>query len=91
LASHIKKTLHPKEQLRDDVQQKRSEWAEQQKKLDANSLVFMDNPPSRKVKGALDPIYEKGAEVVFLPPYSPDLNPIEMSWSKMKSVLRKWI
>jgi transposase len=57
--------------------------------LKRGDIVIMDNLPSHKVKGALDPIYEKGAEVVFLPPYSPDLNPIEMSWSKMKSVLRK--
>ncbi|MDR1579400.1 MAG: transposase [Synergistaceae bacterium] len=34
-------------------------------------------------------MYEKGASLMSLPPYSPGLNPIEMSWSKMKSVLRK--
>jgi transposase len=37
----------------------------------------------------LQPIFDKKATVLFLPPYSPDLNPIEMSWSKMKSVIRK--
>jgi transposase len=57
--------------------------------LKRGDIVIMDNLSSHKVKGALDPIYEKGAEVMFLPPYSPDLNPIEMSWSKMKSALRK--
>jgi transposase len=57
--------------------------------LRRGDIVIMDNLSSHKVKGALGPIYEKGAEVMFLPPYSPDLNPIEMSWSKMKSVLRK--
>jgi transposase len=57
--------------------------------LRRGDIVIMDNLSSHKVKGALDPIYEKGASVMFLPPYSPDLNPIEMSWSKMKSVLRK--
>jgi transposase len=57
--------------------------------LKRGDIVIMDNLSSHKVKGALDPIYEKGAKVMFLPPYSPDLNPIEMSWSKMKSVLRK--
>jgi transposase len=56
--------------------------------LKRGDIVIMDNLPSHKVKGALDPIYEKRAEVVFLPPYSPDLNPIEMSWSKMKSVTK---
>jgi transposase len=49
----------------------------------------MDNLSSHKVTGVLDSIYAQGATVMFLPPYSPDLNPIEMSWSKMKSVLRK--
>jgi transposase len=57
--------------------------------LKKGDIVIMDNLSCHKVKGALEPIYEKGAEVIFLPPYSPDLNPIEMSWSKMKSVLRK--
>jgi len=42
-----------------------------------------------KVSGALDPIILKGAKVVFLPPYNHDFNPIELAWSKMKSVLRK--
>jgi transposase len=37
----------------------------------------------------LDPIYDRGATPVFLPEYSPDLNPIELMWSKVKSVLRK--
>lgn len=57
--------------------------------LRRGDIVIMDNLSSHKVEGALSPIYEKGAKVMFLPPYSPDLNPIEMSWSKMKSVLRK--
>ena len=49
----------------------------------------MDNCSSHKVVGVLDPIYEKGASVIFLPEYSPDLNPIELTWSKVKSILRK--
>ena len=44
---------------------------------------------SHKVKGAIDPIIAVGAKVMYLPPYSPDLNPIEMMWSKMKAYLRK--
>jgi len=42
-----------------------------------------------KVSGVLNPICERGAYVWFLPKYSPDLNPIEFMWSKVKSVLRK--
>jgi transposase len=57
--------------------------------LKKDDIVIMDNLSSHKVTGVLDSIYAQGATVMFLPPYSPDLNPIEMSWSKMKSVLRK--
>ena len=56
--------------------------------LQAGDVVIMDNCSVHKVKGIVDPIYEKGAEVQFLPAYSPDLNPIEMAWSKIKSILR---
>jgi transposase len=57
--------------------------------LNAGDVVFLDNLSSHKVEGVLDPIYERGAFVWFLPAYSPDLNPIELVWSKVKSVLRK--
>jgi len=57
--------------------------------LENGDVVIMDNYSVHKVDGVLDPIYAKGAEVLFLPPYSPDLNPIEMAWSKIKSLLRK--
>jgi transposase len=57
--------------------------------LKAGDIVIMDNYSVHKVGGILDPIYAKGAVVLFLPPYSPDLNPIEMAWSKIKSILRK--
>jgi transposase len=49
----------------------------------------MDNLTSHKVQGIADLIQAAGAEVVYLPPYSPDLNPIEMMWSKIKAHLRK--
>jgi len=56
--------------------------------LREGDIVVMDNASPHKVHGALQPIYDRGATVLFLPPYSPDLNPIEMAWSKIKSVLR---
>ena len=49
----------------------------------------MDNLTSHKVKGVVEPIVAVGAKVVYLPPYSPDFNPIEMMWSKIKAYLRK--
>ena len=42
-----------------------------------------------KVKGVVDAIEEKGAYVLWLPTYSPDLNPVEQLWSKVKAHLRK--
>jgi len=57
--------------------------------LKAGDIVIMDNLSSHKVEGAIDPIIGIGAKVLYLPPYSPDLNPIEMLWSKMKAYLRK--
>jgi len=57
--------------------------------LKEGDIVVMDNLSSHKVAGALQPIYDVGASVRFLPPYSPDLNPIEMSWSKLKAIVRK--
>jgi transposase len=49
----------------------------------------MDNLSSHKVEGVIEPIIAAGATVRYLPPYSPDLNPIEMMWSKIKAHLRK--
>jgi transposase len=57
--------------------------------IEEGDIVFLDNLAVHKVSGALDPILLKGANVVFLPPYSHDFNPIELAWSKMKAVLRK--
>lgn len=56
--------------------------------LSAGDIVVMDNYSVHIAKDILNPIYEKGATVMFLPPYSPDLNPIELAWSKMKTILR---
>ena len=52
-------------------------------------IVIMDNLTSHKVNGVIEPIIAAGASVIYLPPYSPDLNPIELMWSKMKAHLRK--
>ena len=57
--------------------------------LNEGDIVVMDNLSSHKVKGVIEPILERGADVLYLPAYSPDLNPIELSWSKIKSILRK--
>ena len=57
--------------------------------LHKGDIVIMDNLTSHKVKGVIAPILAVGASVVYLPPYSPDLNPIEMMWSKIKAYLRK--
>ena len=57
--------------------------------LSIGDIVFLDNYSVHKVAGVLAPIYYKGATPVFLPEYSPDLNPIELMWSKIKSILRK--
>ena len=57
--------------------------------LSPGDIVIMDNYSAHKVDGVLDPIYEKGATVMFLPPYSPDLNkPIENFWANVKRRLR---
>jgi transposase len=50
---------------------------------------MLDNLSAHKVLDALKPLYDKGINVVFLPPYSSDLNPIEQAWSKIKAYLRK--
>jgi transposase len=51
-------------------------------------VVVMDNLSSHKVAGVRERIEAAGAEVLYLPPYSPDLNPIEKAWSKLKQLLR---
>lgn len=56
--------------------------------LKRGELVFLDNCPIHKRDEIEDLIDAHGAGVVFLPPYSPDLNPIEHCWSKVKARLR---
>jgi transposase len=56
--------------------------------LRPGDVVVMDNLSAHKRASIGAMIAAAGAELVYLPPYSPDLNPIEMIWSKVKSVLR---
>lgn len=56
--------------------------------LAAGEVVIMDNLGAHKVKGIREAIEARGARVIYLPPYSPDLNPIEKCWSKIKTYLR---
>lgn len=51
--------------------------------------LILDNLSAHKVYGVLDPLLEKGVNIKFQPRYSPDFNPIEHAWSKIKSYLRK--
>jgi transposase len=57
-------------------------------KLRTGHVVVMDNLSSHKVNGVRERIEAVGAELLYLPPYSPDLNPIEKAWSKLKGQLR---
>ncbi len=57
--------------------------------LKPGDIVVMDNLSSHKVAGILEAIEAKGARLIYLPPYSPDLNPIEQAFAKLKSFLRK--
>ena len=57
--------------------------------LRQGDIVVMDNLPSHKVVGIREAIEAAGAELRYLPPYSPDLNPIEQFFAKLKALLRK--
>lgn len=56
--------------------------------LNAGDIVVLDNLSAHKSQRARDLIESAGAELWYLPAYSPDLNPIEKMWSKVKSILR---
>jgi transposase len=57
--------------------------------LKPGDLVVMDNLPAHKVAGVREAIEAVGAKLLYLPPYSPDFNPIEMAFAKFKALLRK--
>jgi transposase len=65
-------------------------WVEQHltKSLRPGDIVVMDNLSSHKTPGVVAAIEAAGATVRYLPPYSPDLNPIELAFSKFKKLLR---
>jgi transposase len=57
--------------------------------LGAGDVVVMDNLPAHKVTGVREAIHAVEAGLLYLPPYSPDLNPIEQLFAKLKTLLRK--
>ena len=57
--------------------------------LHPGDIVILDNLSSHKVEGVQQAVALVGARVLYLPPYSPDLNPIEKLFSKLKTLLRK--
>lgn len=66
-------------------------WTKQHliKELSPGDIVIMDNLNSHKVSGVAEAIRSVGARVRYLPPYSPDLNPIENMFAKLKHLIRK--
>ena len=56
--------------------------------LRPGDIVVMDNLRTHKVDGVQHAIENRGARLLYLPPYAPDLSPIEHCWSKLKTALR---
>jgi transposase len=56
--------------------------------LAPGDVVVMDNLPAHKARGVREAIEGAGATLLFLPPYSPDFNPIERAFAKLKALLR---
>ena len=59
-------------------------------KLWPGAVVVMDNLPAHKSKAVEAQIESVGAKVLYLSPYSPEFNPIEMLWSQLKSLVRRF-
>lgn len=57
--------------------------------LQPDDVVVLDNIPAHKITAVRDAIRAAGAQFFLLPPYSPDLNPIEMVFAKLKTLLRQ--
>ena len=58
-------------------------------KLRTGDILILDNLQTHKIAGVEAALWEKGVRVVYLPPYSPDYNPIEQVFSKIKNELRR--
>lgn len=56
--------------------------------LSTGDIVMLDALPAHKVPGAQKVIEQAGAKLLFFPPYSPDFNPVEMAFAKLKAWLR---
>ena len=56
--------------------------------LSRGDIVIMDNLPAHRVDGVRETIEAAGAALLYLPPYSPDFNPVEMAFAKLKALLR---
>lgn len=59
------------------------------KKLPNKSVIVLDNATFHKRQDIIDAFEQEGHRIVFLPPYSPDLNPIEKTWGLSKSIRRR--
>lgn len=57
--------------------------------ISADEILVMDNSSVHTAKAVINTLDELNIKYLFLPPYSPDFNPIELLWSKLKSILRK--
>ena len=57
--------------------------------LQKGDVVVLDNLPAHKRQAAAEAAEKRGAWLLFLPPYSPDLNPIELAFSKFKAHLKR--
>jgi transposase len=55
----------------------------------AGKVVILDNAAAHRCEEAIEKIEQTGAKMLFLPPYCPELNPIEYGWSKVKNFLKK--
>lgn len=66
-------------------------WVTQQllPSLPENAVIVMDNATFHKRSDSIEIIKSKGHDILFLPPYSPDLNPIEKKWAQAKSIRKK--
>ena len=56
--------------------------------LAVGDVVIMDNLPAHRAAGVRDAIQAAGASLLYLPPYSPDFNPIENAFAKLKAMMR---